>query len=100
MSLTVRVLVGLVAGFGVGILSTHVGAIAALPAWVEPAGTLFINAIRMTVIPLVVSSLITGVGAARDPRVVGRLGARALLWFLGILLASAAVGVLAAPPAL
>lgn len=100
MSLTTKVLLALLAGFGVGL---------ALAAWdaptsqtiirvVEPLGTIFINAIRMTVIPLVVGSLIVGVSAAPDPRAVGRIGARALVLFVVVVAAAAAVGVLIGPP--
>lgn len=102
MSLTTKVLLALVAGFGVGL---------ALAAWdapssqtlirvIEPIGTVFINAIRMTVIPLVVGSLIVGVNAAPDPRAVGRIGARALVFFVVVVSAAAAAGVLIGPPLL
>ena len=59
MSLTTRVLIALVAGIGVGLLlSTTDPALArGVVAVVEPVGTLFVNAIRMTVIPLVVARI-------------------------------------------
>jgi len=84
MSFTVRVLLGLVAGLAIGILiaGTDVAWLLALPGIVEPVGLLFINAIRMTVLPLVVSSLIVGVAATGDAATVGRLGARAIVLFL------------------
>lgn len=53
--------------------------------FVAPLGTLWVNAIRMTVIPLVVSILITGVASAADVTAIGRLGARTLLVFLLLL---------------
>jgi Na+/H+-dicarboxylate symporter len=56
-----------------------------------PIGTLWINAIRMTVIPLIVSLLITGVAGAADMRTVGQLGGRSLLTFLLLLVATAIV---------
>jgi Na+/H+-dicarboxylate symporter len=46
-----------------------------------PVGTLWINAIRMTVIPLVVSLLITGVASASNLQTIGRMGGRTLLIF-------------------
>ena len=97
MSLTVKVLLGLAAGFAVGLAVPSVPALAWFPGAVEPMGTLFINGIRMTVIPLVVSSLIVGVASAPDPRTVGRIGGQALLWFVGIVLAAAVLGVVAVP---
>jgi proton glutamate symport protein len=96
-----RVLVALVAGLGlgVGISVSESAALSALSRWIEPLGTLFINAIRMTIIPLVVSSLIVGVASAPDSRTIGRLGGRALLFMLVCLAIACTLGVLAAGPA-
>ncbi|MCC6930186.1 MAG: dicarboxylate/amino acid:cation symporter [Gemmatimonadaceae bacterium] len=58
---------------------------------IQPIGTLWVNAIRMTVIPLVVSLLITGVASVSDLRAVGRLGARTLLVFLALLVMGSVV---------
>jgi len=64
----------------------------------QPVGTLWVNAIRMTVIPLVASLLVTGVAGVADLRAVGRLGGRALLVFGGLLVACAIVPALLMPP--
>lgn len=58
---------------------------------IVPIGTLWINAIRMTVIPLVVALLITGVAGAADLRTIGRLGMRSLATFLCLLVGAAIV---------
>lgn len=58
---------------------------------IVPIGTLWINAIRMTVIPLVVSLLVTGVAGAADLRAIGRLGGRSLVTFLALLVGTAIV---------
>jgi proton glutamate symport protein len=58
---------------------------------VAPLGTLWVNAIRMTVIPLVVSLLVTGIASASDVKGVGRLGARTLVVFLLLLIGTALV---------
>ena len=52
---------------------------------VVPIGTLWVNAIRMTVIPLVVSLLITGVASASDISTIGRIGGRTLAVFFAML---------------
>jgi proton glutamate symport protein len=57
-----------------------------------------VNAIRMTVIPLVVSLLIVGIASMADVVAIGRTGGRALLLFVALLGASAVFAVLAAPP--
>ncbi|HVE79936.1 MAG TPA: cation:dicarboxylase symporter family transporter [Gemmatimonadaceae bacterium] len=94
-------LVALFVGLGAGI-AADAAAASWLPravAVVEPIGTLWINAIRMTVVPLVVSLLVVGVagtGAAR----LGRLGARAIPLFVVLLVASGAFTAVVAPPLL
>ncbi len=89
------------AGLGLGIGTSITGnpVLATFARWVEPLGTLFINAIRMTIIPLVVSSLIVGVSSAPDARTIGRLGGRALFFMLVSLAIACTLGVLAAGPA-
>jgi Na+/H+-dicarboxylate symporter len=102
MSLTTRVLVALVLGLALGIAVSASGspALAAAARAVEPLGTLFINAIRMVVIPLVVGSLVVGVASTPDTRAVGRLGARAAVVFVVALVVGAAYALLVAPPLL
>jgi Na+/H+-dicarboxylate symporter len=73
---------------GMAIAGTSTPWLSSLPGILEPLSALFINCIRMTVIPLVVSGLIVGVASVRDARAVGRLGGRALLWFFLALFAA------------
>jgi Na+/H+-dicarboxylate symporter len=58
---------------------------------IVPIGTIWINAIRMTVVPLVVSLLVTGVAGAADLRAIGRIGGRSLLTFFLLLTGTAVV---------
>ncbi|HEX4933046.1 MAG TPA: dicarboxylate/amino acid:cation symporter, partial [Gemmatimonadaceae bacterium] len=100
MSLTTKVLIALALGLGVGILisTTQAPALDALVPLVEPLGTLWINAIRMTVVPLVMGSIIVGVTSAPDARTIGRIGTRALAFFLVLLVAGGVFAAVAAPP--
>ncbi len=84
MPFAIKVLLGLAAGFAVGlaIASGDPAAFAPLTRVLDTVGTMFIAAIRMTVIPLVVSSLIAGVNRAPDPATIGRLGGRAVTFFV------------------
>jgi proton glutamate symport protein len=102
MSLTTRVLIALVAGLGLGLAVSTSGSEALITSarWIEPIGTLFINAIRMTVIPLVVGSLVAGIAAAPNPASLGKIGARAFAFFLITLFAGAIFAALVAPPLL
>lgn len=92
MSLTLRVSISLVVGLllGFAVSSSHSQWLGRIPAILEPIGTMFVNAIRVAVIPLVVSSLIVGIAAGDgDARSIGRLGGRALALILAVLLVAA-----------
>ena len=94
-----RVLVALGLALASGVALALWGNPTALRAaeFVRPIGTLWVNAIRMTVIPLVVSLLITGVASVADLRSVGRLGGRTLVVFAAILGGSALLSLVAGP---
>jgi len=100
MSLTIRVLVAMVLGIVLGlvILAHPTPVLLKIVSWVETIGTLWINAIRMTVIPLVVSLLITGVASCSDVRMVRSIGWRTLATFLGLFVLVAAASLLIVPP--
>src|SRR5207302_1266242 len=68
MSLTLRVSMGLVVGLllGFAVSTSHSPWLIPIPAIVDPIGAVFVNAIRVAVIPLIVSSLIVGIAAGRD----------------------------------
>jgi proton glutamate symport protein len=102
MSLTTRVLIALVAGLGAGLLVSVSGnpALVSATRWIEPLGSLFINAIRMTVIPLVVGSLVAGIASAPDTSSLGKVGLRAIVLFLVTLFVAAIVTAIVAPPLL
>lgn len=96
---TVLALLALALGTALGALATGTrsrGLGAAVDA-LAPLGTLWVNAIRMTLVPLVASMLVTSVAGVADVRAVGRLGARALVWFVVLLVGCALIAALAAP---
>jgi Na+/H+-dicarboxylate symporter len=100
VSLTTKVLIALCAGLVAGLLIQPVAAgapFAQVLVASEAVGTLWVNAIRMTVVPLVLSLLITGVSTAADARIVRGVGVRALVAFIGLLTLSLVVGLLYVP---
>ena len=102
MGLALRVLLGLGAGLTVGGvvgLWGHPWAVASVE-WVRPLGQLWVNAIRMTVIPLVVGLLVVGVASVRDIAALGRVGGQALLLFGASVVLSSTLAVAVAAPVL
>lgn len=69
----------------------------ALVGWIEPAGTLWINALRMVVVPLVVAMLVSGVASLTDMGAVRRVGGASLAVWLLLLLVSAGLGLTLVP---
>ena len=99
MTLTTKVLIGLAAGMAVGIAisSSSSPELRSIVGYIEPIGTLWVNALRMIVLPLVVSAILIGVTSLPDMRTIGRIGTRAFLLFLILLAAAAAYSVVVAP---
>lgn len=102
MSTTARVLTGLVAGIVIGILLawTDPALAASVANIVEPFGKLWINALQMTVVPLVLSLVIVGVNQASDVAHSGRVARRAIIIFVVLLTAAATMAAILAPLAL
>ena len=102
MSTTARVLTGLVAGIVIGILLAWTDPVLAanVAGIVEPFGKLWINALQMTVVPLVLALVIVGVNQATDVAQSGRVARRAIIIFLVLLTAAAAMTAMLAPMAL
>ena len=93
LSLGNKALIGLAVGLAAGaaIAATAQPALLAIGSAVEVFGTLWINAILMTILPLVVSKIIVSIAGHEDPGALGRSGWRAGALFIVLLTASAAL---------
>ncbi len=98
MSLANRILVGLAAGLGLGVLLAPAdeGLARLVVEWISPLGALWVNAIRMTVIPLLVSLLLGSI-VSSGSSVVARAGGRTLAWFVGMVGFSAVLAAVTGP---
>ncbi len=90
----VAIAIGLLAGLALGLTASATGAPALhrVADWVAPAGTVFINLLRMVIVPLVAATLFSGVAGLGDIRRIGGLGLRTLGFFWGTTLVSIAIG--------
>jgi Na+/H+-dicarboxylate symporter len=93
-----RALAALVAGLVLGLAASASDSAVTVRAvgFIEPLGTLWVNAIRMTVLPLIVASLVVAVSGAA-PSTVGRLGTRAFAAFVLLMAALAILSALVVP---
>ena len=80
LSLTIQILIALVlaciAGYA---MQNHVEF---AEAYLKPFGTIFLNLLKFVVVPLVMFSIISGIMEMQDVKKVGRLGIRALAYFM------------------
>ncbi|KOP82636.1 dicarboxylate/amino acid:cation symporter [Cytobacillus solani] len=85
MSLTKKILLGMGLGIVVGLILNL-----ALPGMYDtvqsyilyPLGKIFVNLIKMLVVPIVVVSLILGTAGISDPKKLGRIGVKTISFFL------------------
>src|SRR3954454_15388101 len=93
--LTIYILIAMAAGIGLG----YWVYIAASPAFAQSFADniklltkIFLNLVQMIIAPLVFSTLVVGIAKLGDLKTVGRVGGKALLWFVSASLASLLLG--------
>lgn len=93
MSNAARILAGLAAGLILGTLGASAGwSIGRAVAVAGVLGGLWLDGLKMTVIPLVFCLIVTGIASATATAGAGGVTRRALFLFVGLLLVSALVG--------
>lgn len=99
MSQATRILLALIVGIIAGIASVAWGSGWAdrAIAIAEPLGGMWLSALQMTIVPLVVALLITGIAASAEAARASKLATRALVLFVTILWISAITAALLTP---
>ncbi len=99
MSNATRILLALVAGFTLGIVlagfAPDTGK--AIAEIADPIGTLWLNGLRMTIVPLVVALLVTGIAQSAEAARAGRMAARTVAWIVVMMSLSAVMGAILTP---
>jgi len=80
VSLSVRIFIGLLLGVLAGLMLQSSPAVAT--TYIKPLGTLFLNLIKMIIVPLVLSSLVVGSASTGDVGKLGRIGIKTLTYYL------------------
>ncbi|MBZ2174962.1 dicarboxylate/amino acid:cation symporter [Schnuerera sp. xch1] len=78
--LTTKILIALILGIIVGFMLDGHPNIAT--TFIRPFGTLFLNLIKMIIVPLVFSSLIVGTSSVGDVKSLGRIGGKTIAYYL------------------
>lgn len=99
LSKSVRVLLGLLIGAGAGLMlaDTDPQLAASIANAVAPIGKLWLNALQMTIVPLVMSLLVIGVATASDGLASGRIARDAMTVFVAVLVGASIFAALLGP---
>jgi Na+/H+-dicarboxylate symporter len=65
-----------------------------LAGYISIGSTIFLRLIKMIIAPLVFSTLVVGIGHMSDAGAVGRVGGKAMLWFVSASLVSLTLGLI------
>ncbi|MCG8532464.1 MAG: dicarboxylate/amino acid:cation symporter [Desulfovibrionales bacterium] len=88
MKLWTKILIGMLVGVALGVVAP------ALVPYIAPVGTLFISAIKMLIVPLVFSSLVTGMTSMDDVKKLGRISFKTITVYLTTTLVAISIGLL------
>ena len=95
--LTIYILVAMVLGIGVGYfvhLNSAPETIKSISSNLKLLTTIFLRLVQMVIAPLVFTTLVVGIAKLGDLKTVGRVGGKAMLWFISASLLSLLLGMI------
>lgn len=81
MNLSVQIFASLVLSVVVGLFLGD-SAVVPVKTWIAPVGTMFINLIKMMIVPVVLCSLIVGMTSMGDMKKLGRIGIKTVAFYM------------------
>ncbi|ARK25024.1 glutamate:protein symporter [Sporosarcina sp. P37] len=93
LSLAYQILIGLVLGIAVGAIFYGNPDV---EKYLQPIGSMFINMIKMIVVPIIISTLVIGVAGTGDIKKLGKLGGKTLIYFEIVTTIAIIVGLMSA----
>ncbi|MBP5313409.1 MAG: dicarboxylate/amino acid:cation symporter [Eggerthellaceae bacterium] len=82
VGLTTWILVALVLGIGAGILFQVTDTVDIANRYIAPLGTIFLNLVKLIVVPLVIFSLVAGIISLSDIKKVSIIGGKTIAFYL------------------
>ena len=94
MQLHWKIIIGLVLGTIYGIASAVNGWSDFTSDFISPFGTIFLNLLKLIAVPLVVSSLITGVASLSDTTKLSRIGWKTIVLYISTTAVAVSIGLI------
>jgi len=89
-----QIIIGLVLGLVYGIVAANNGWGSFTSDWIAPFGTIFMNLLKLIAVPLVLSSLITGVASLSDLKKLSRIGGKTIAIYVGTTAVAVTIGLI------
>ena len=89
-----KIIIGLIWGLLFGMLAATQGWGVFVSNWISPFGKIFINLLKLIAVPLVLSSLITGVASLSDLKKLSRIGGRTISIYIATTAVAVTIGLL------
>ena len=99
MSNATRILLALFIGLALGVFAAAQAPVIGVQTayWLDIVGSLWLNGLRMTVVPLVVALLVTGIVKSAEAARAGPMAARTVFWVVCLMVISAVLGAVLTP---
>ena len=89
-----KIIIGLILGLLFGIIAASQGWGKFTSDWIAPFGKIFINLLKLIAVPLVLSSLITGVASLSDLKKLSRIGGKTITIYIATTAIAVTIGLI------
>lgn len=89
-----QILIGMALGILLGYLAVVVDGQGFINDWIKPFGTIFINLLKLIAVPLIIVSLLNGIGDLQDISKLSKMGTRTILIYLSTTIIAVTIGLL------
>lgn len=90
--LYIQILIGMAAGILTGILFSQLGLNKTVIFWIKPFGDMFIRLLKLVAVPLVIFSLLKGVGNLSDISRLSKMGIKTIVIYLATTISAVCIG--------
>lgn len=77
-----KILIGMALGIVIGLIATNTGCDKVITNWIKPFGDIFMRLLKLIAIPLILISLLKGVGNLNNIRSLSTIGVRTMLIYI------------------
>lgn len=92
LALHTRIIIGMILGFALGFVAVKIHQEKVILDWVKPFGTIFLNALKLVAVPVILTSIITGLAGFTDIKKVSRMGLKTLLLYMSTTVLAVSIG--------